>query len=744
MTSVRAALWALLALVILAAPASAAPYLLKARWAGVSGSPTIPLLGPGATWSGTLNTVAVPADTGLNVASPILHWMDPSDMPLVTDQVRCVYAFAANGTAANGGIASVEIGSEATTGVQAAHVVYNRPLPRGGTSPIYAWCVQLNSTAFRAASTSGGANLWARATPVDGTLAAKVIGGPVTVSGYDTEAYAGNYPMTIYPRTAENDVSKTVCASGCDFTTIKGAFDNLRVSAFERPLITLMDSGFYVIANAGGAERSTGLRAVITNGPGVTATLGQTSLTLNNTTTWNVTWGWDGVELRGNPASGGSLTIDFQWLSSLNTGAKPQWFNGINVTNSAGFPNIYWNGNVAPGGGANHMSYVDNVVSTNVSGITGFQRYAQNTSLTTTYNSIFTGTHFVYNNITDTYTNDYYIADSTHGVTLRYTPPSGQTTATIEKSSGADNTAGADVIVKANGSAICTIHAGYYSTDAIPTITALVSAINSGCAGVVASINTADRGPFRASSLGGLFAFGATNIFNVDTILGVGYQPHADWWQGTTGGGIARQNVAFVNNTLRNATNVPFWRNDSDFAWNYVWMGNNITGNNIGGPQVSGANSFHMQIIGNTVGGATLSGAFVRDECLAGSPDPGDQVWSAGRNNIVANGFFAFGACGTGNFPWSFPWKNNIYGVGGAFGGAVLNGPNDTGNVNMTATAIDFAGLFTNWTTGDFRPIAAGLLLSNQVAPVFAYDGRTLPFASPDVAGNWSKNDTYP
>lgn len=736
MTSFRVAFWALLALVLLAGPAPAAPYFLKVRFSSVVVAPTIPLLGPGATWTGTLNTVAAPSDPARGSwpsAKPSLHWMDPSDMPLVTDQVRCVESHAANG-----GVASVEIGSESTTGVQAALVVYNRPLTRGGTSSVYAWCVQLNSAAFRAAGVGGAANLWARATAVDGTMQQRVIGGPVTQSGYDTEQYAGNYPMTLYPRTAENDTSVTVCASSCTYTTIKAALDALRVTPFERPLITLMDSGFYVLANAGGTERASPMRVVITNGAGVVAVLGQSSITYNNTTTWNVTPGWDGIEFRGNPASGGSLTIDMQWLNSILTGSKGLWYNGINVTNSAGFPNIYWNGNVAPGGGSNHMSYADDMTLTNISGFVGFGRYAQNVSINTTYNSVFTGTSYVYNTTVDTYTNDYFIASALRGVTVRYTPPGGQTTATIEKNASAANTSGADIVAKANGSTVCTVHAGYYSTDTLATVTPFVAAFNAACPGFVMTLNTANRGPFRASSIGGLNAFSATTVFNVDGDFPVGYEPHAEWWQGTTGGGIIRQNVVLQNNTVRNATNVPIIRNDADFGYDFFWIGNNWTGTNNQGPQVSGSNQSHYQILYNT-----MNSGWTRNEYIAGNPasgaNTGDQTYSLASNNIIDT-VFPFGYSGSGsNFPNSFPFKNTVYTTTAAW---VLNGPNDTGIVPYTGSS--FASLFTNSAIGDFRPVAAGTLLSNLFTPKATYDGRMLPFAGSDIAGNWSKNDPYP
>lgn len=736
MIKLRAYLLAFLALAVLAAPATGAPYVRMQILRGIGAAPTppaIPTLGPGAAWTGTLNTVAVPTDPARGAwpsAKPTLHWMDPSDMPLVTDQYRCVQS-----DAANGGVASVEMGSESASGVMAGYVAYDKPLTRGGTSRVYAWCVKLDAAAFRAKSTTGAANMWARATAVDGSMQQRVIGGPSFQGGYDTEQFAGNYPMTLYPRTAENDTTATVCPSGgATYTTVALALQALKSGSSERPLIRLTCSGAYTITNPSAGERSTGLRAVITNDAGVVAVLSRPGITYNDTSTYYWTPGWNGLEIRGNPAGGGSLTIDQHWWTSIQTSSMGIWFNGITVTNSSGtFNTAYWNGDATPGfgGSGGGRSYWDN--STIEHGVPGtpFSRYAQNGTLNDIGGSVFTSTHFAYGNQGVGYTNDFFYTDPGIGVTIRYTPPAGQTTATIEKTGAANNTAGADVIVKANGSPICTAHAGYYTTDTIPTINALITYLNANCAGVVATLNTSSKGPFRASALGGLNPFTPLNIRNVDADLPVGFDPHAEMYQGYSGGAV-RQNVTIMNNSFRGSSRVPWWRNDAGFTYDMFWVGNTLTGTANQGPQVSGGNQSHMQILNNT-----MTGGFTRDEYLSGSPDLGDQTYSLASNNITDT-VYPFGYSGSGpNFPYSFPFKNTIYTATGAW---VLNGPNDTNAFNYTTAT--FASLFTNLAIGDMRPGA--FPLANQVAPIRPFDGRVLPYSNPDVAGSWSKNDPYP
>lgn len=743
MKSFRAAFWAFVALILLGvAPALGAPLPLKVRWTAAS-APSIPDLNPSAAWisaGGVLNTVAVPADPARGSwpsAKPTAHWQMPSDVRLVTDRLLCVESHANNG-----GTASVEIGSESATGVQAVFMTNTYTTPRGTVINEQGWCVNVKAAAFQAVTTTGGANFWARVTGVDGTMQQRVIGGPLVQSGYDTGQYAGNYPMTMYPRTAENDTAVTVCGSGgATYTTIKAAMDALRVTSLEAPLVTITCSGTYIIANAGGAERTSGQRLVLTIAPGVNAVLGQASITFNDPSTWGVTLGWNGIEFRGNTT--GSLTIDNQWLAALNFTSQPAYFHAMDTTNSVGtIFNTYWNGDKAPGGSANVPSYFEDVHASHNQGWGYGGRFNKGNTITDTTGSVYTGSHYVFHNSLDGYDNSFFQANAGRGVTIRYTDPGGHSTATVERSGDADTATTHTLTAKVDGVTICARSLGFYSSDTNPTVSTAITDFNSNCPNFVMTIQGSDRLPFRAASIGGKTAWGPTNVYNVTTGIAVGFDPHAEWWQGFSGGAI-RQNVTLDSNFVINATNEPFINNDADFSYDYMWIRNVWLGTNNNFATVSGSNQSHFLIDHNTT-----SGGFTRHEWIDGNPahgaDPGDLVYSSAHNNVIAT-IFPAGYLGTGSyFPNSFPWSGTVYTPAICCGGAAtLNGPSDVGNVSYSPAT--FASLFQNAATGDVRPATAGFLLSNQFTPTFVLDQRFLPYApAGDIAGAWSKNDPAP
>lgn len=415
----RAFIFTLISLLLIGAPSQSFGGLgFLARTKGYStGSPAVPLMAPSLAYNGTPGSGGTaPVDGVRTTAKPAILWLRPSDMRLVTNKRICVDADA------KGGISRIDFWFEGTVATAAKITdTYTNAL---GTivSQQDVYCVDLDASATRAVSTTGSAKLLATAYPNDTTMQPRTIGGPQFPAAdptYDTIAYGGNYPFTLYPRTAENDTSVTVCPSSCTYPTLQAAFNVLQATSFEAPLITITASGSYTLANATGTEKSSVNRAVITVAPGVSAVLGQTGITYNNPLTWDVRLGWDGVEFRGNP--GGSLTIDQKWLRALQFASKPTWFNGITFTNSTNnIQDLYWNGNTAPPGGSTSGAYNDDLTITHTGGQLINARYSKNSTVYDTAGDVIYASHYAFRTRTDTY-NVSYTASNVNGFTIGYT-----------------------------------------------------------------------------------------------------------------------------------------------------------------------------------------------------------------------------------------------------------------------------------------------------------------------------------
>jgi hypothetical protein len=248
---------------------------------------TLPVVGPAVAWNGTAKSGGTPpTDPTRTTAKPAIHWLMPSDLRLVSNVVIGVDADC-SGTAGGSlfGVKQVDFWVEGTVQTVTSPMFYTDTDANGSSRTRWGYWIALNAAAFKAVSTTGEARIYATAVPNDTTMQSRVIG----YDGYTS--YDGNYPMSVFPRAAQNDRSKTVRLDGTgDFTTLIAAIDDAATfvaGGGEAPLITITQTGSYEAANTtrtiGAGWPVAKSRCQIAAGSGVTATLGRAARAIGMT-----------------------------------------------------------------------------------------------------------------------------------------------------------------------------------------------------------------------------------------------------------------------------------------------------------------------------------------------------------------------------------------------------------------------------------------------------------------------------
>lgn len=690
--------------------------------------------------------VTVKATNTVASAKPAANWITVSDKVFSTNTPICADAEA------KGGIAyGYFSGDVATTSITSPSII-NYTDVNGVARQVYGYCVTLNATAFRAISESGSAKIYFTAVPTDTSMQVRVIGGAATL-------FNGDFSMTVYPRSADNDRSKTVCPTGgADFTSLADAITDARTATAKTPLITFnCSANIDLVSAADNYTAGTG-RMVVTPAAGVTVTLGRTAAySPSSTSTWQWIPGWDGIEFRSNGANGGNLVFDQKNFSVIKFTAQPAWFNGVRFTNSVGtLWSYYWNGYQHPGmGTCNDVVGNGTLVSSywtdaNLEYVAGCalasQRFVINTTVNQWADDAFSSTHYVFGTYLRYLDPTSFIG--TYQGTSNYTGLQilGPANATVTKTAG--DAAGGNLLLKVSGSTVATIALGYYSSDTNPTINGVATAINTFGSGWSATVPTlvgqtpSNRGTMRPSLLGcptcnaGTF----TDLVASTTLsLNAGADAHVDYWQGFSSTTVV-QNVQIKNNILRDAVRITGMFNNGvnapAQAWDYMVKRNITMGSAglsvIGENSYTGAGSAQHYDFENNIHEAGV--AKWTTNAVAGS------IYNTFTNNIIGPPDTRQACCQT--FTVAPPWLNSAYLTPDPGRNAPTNGAN-TGNFLITGWAVQFR----DYANGDFRPALAGTLLSNLKAKNGTYDGRLLPYATSDVVGAWSKDDppfTYP
>jgi hypothetical protein len=441
------------------------------------------------------------------------------------------------------------------------------------------------------------------------------------------------------------------------------------------------------------------------------------------------------------------------WTTILFT-AKPAWMNGCKFTNSIGtLFTYYWNGGAHPGFGSSVAGYWDDahIEFVCLEAAVGHQRYTRGCAIHEYASDIFTGTHYVANNYVRHWDVDMF-ATPVAALQISYTPPSGQTSATVTKT-GHDGAA-STLTLAVNGATTHTITLGQTPSGGNFLISDVVATINGFGDGW--SATSPARSGMRATALGGENGGlnpNAANAFNTTVSISAAFGIHADWWQGFSAAST-RENVHICNNVCRadNVADNDAWLfNDDDgnsghsfdhIVKNNIWVGSTTKGapnNDFGGNRTS-----HYVFENNTMQSNVDRREYVNGDPAQGA-DVGETTYSSYRNNLIETPR-PFGWTGSGTyFPNSPPWINNGY-IQSLINGSnviTMNGPSDTGNFNYSGSAT-FTTLFVDYANGDFRPAASGPVLANLKSKVNTYDGSGVAYSASDVVGARSLNASAP
>jgi hypothetical protein len=687
-------------------------------------------------------------------AQPAILWTTAPHQRLVTDKLICVDADA------KGGVAYVRFyGEGGVADVRTPGFVHYTDV-NGKLRTKWGYCVRLDAAAWRAETTTGSGYIFAEAFPVRSDMTSRIIGHAHTYTDaggrtYDTVQYAGNFRMVVYPRTAEHDWPgdadgvKTVCASGCDYATIKLAIDAAVTASAEAPKIVLNATENYELESRGSTYTSGKGYLTIAAATGVTATLRRATAYSGSETNagsaWTWTPGWDGVEFRGE-----GVVIDRRNFQTVTFSSRSPWVNGAKITNSIGTRDTaYWSGSTPPDFSWSHVPFVQDATIEYVVGATNGALATINTTVRDTAGMIFNSAHYVYGLYLRGYSNRWFYR-SPAALKIAY---NGAGTATLTET-GTESAAGS-LALKVNGSTVTTIALGKISTDTNPTIQHVVDAINTYGNGWSASVQNS-RGALRASLLSADDQGGAATDTAVASGAGTSFYAafdvHAEWamWFNSPQADSSLtplQNLIYRNNISRDLTGEsgPVVNPACGFCYdiivkNNVWVADPIVLNadydnarvgawNFSGPVQSHtvwAHNIMQAGINRIQNGSFTDLTFSQFEAnvvgagfrTGGSDFSADQAW---------NGTFFFECCGIGNMATTGGSNNTKY---------LTHNPGDSGVIAEQA----FVDLFRDVANGDFRPAASGTVETNLKSANDNYDARGCRRSASDYAGAWSKN----
>ena len=598
------------------------------------------------------------------------------------------------------------------------------PTVHGTTRHEYVYEILLDINAFLAKSASTNtAWIYANCQSSDPNMCNRVLG-----------------PFILYPESSANDGtatgvwSKTFSLGGvaADYTSLSAAItacSTALAGGKTAALLTCVETGAYTATNLGTNTMPARGYATITHAPGVTCTIGRTSVSnYNDETTWWWTPGLRGVEFRGSGIVFDNAYYSFErWSNSV--GSKGIWYNGCRWTDSLGRDRL-WNGQSHPGrgpSGANIgvvLAYFTDTIFED--GVSPHLRSAAGSlcigvQSDSTYGDLYTTVPLVTSTY-DTNSDSGWFRSTPNAITIQY---SGANTATIEKNSaGANGGYGANntVVLRENGTIVATLTPQQYASQAnTPTnlywswaeMATCINALSGWTATVNDTTGRQARYSYGAVGASGLNAnyWNATDCKTSAFVMRSLVDVHGDWYQSNVAG-----NVIIANCVVTGATNdyncVLFLGNEIDT------LVENFIGNaSYASATVFSAASTHFRMRHCTLGqgsGLTINAG-----------------WNSAYSQIANIAINTVGSSSPNN-----PAIINNYTAAGSFGA----GTGTTGNFTGSTWALQFED--TSGSVNDFRPRAASAVKTTLVSNLAScpYDIMGNLRSATDCAGAVSKN----
>jgi len=272
-------------------------------------------LRPSSQWNGTAGSgyggafSPIPTPVTRTTAQP---WLLPLFVPWMTVTGDVVVGFESGAGAAtgiaNGGVAKVRIYLEGNYVDLTQETSYTFTDINGVSQTLPAgYFTTLDYASWIALSSSGEALMYAVAYPVDTSMQVQTVG-----------------PFSFYARTTEFSVTKTVGASGADFTTIKAALTYARTNPTQRVRVQLIDNASYKIDAQDSTFTGAKWWTVIEAAPGKTCYIGDGTLSTTQP-------GFDGLCFRGLGIKWDNAKLGYT-LSAYrfsNGTTNRLWLNGI-------------------------------------------------------------------------------------------------------------------------------------------------------------------------------------------------------------------------------------------------------------------------------------------------------------------------------------------------------------------------------------------------------------------------------
>lgn len=671
----------------------------------VGGGVVVPLVGPAASWNGTVLSGiggVEPTNPTRTTAKPIAHFAQNGENVLTGNTTYTVMA-TANGNFGSGlrGIASVEFFGDCASTTPSFSI----------TNGIAGWSITLNNAAFLAVSGSGTGRLFARVTPNDPSMQVQIIGYARTETG---SVVQNDWQMTFYPR-ATFAFDKTIGAGG-DYATL---FDFITAARAATATTTrgtfITDGGFYEATNIAGdtgTASAVGLMKLRVQSSGVSVTVGRATPFdpdgSNTNTSWLYRPGWHGIDF------GSGISLDTRnWTALVSN--KACVLAGLmtnSIASAASVYQTYWNkgikpefrvydtnGNVIRGWAlGSTIEYQSNVTGYLYSAVGVKARYMSGAP--------FDNTDFVAN--TYLTQSDATTANNISLFTITYAGAG--TTATFDRT-------GFAITLKVDGSTVgaytCVSHPGAADSTHVYAVDDLATKVNALSGWTMTVISST----LRCEYLGGESEVHNLNVFHTTPTVTGSLGIHTEVYHSFTGG-ATRYNVHLLNVAV-SASNM------TTAAWNFE---NALS--DCGVENCSYAGSGGQAQVSNWFGYAVAaSHCFVwgvQNDGASSTYRTTCDSYCSVENSILRGFYNANGAAA------SYPaMKNNLISPGSQGNGVMPSGPNDSGNVSITDA--QYLATWTGYAVGN--PVPAGVAISNLFARAGVYDQAGQARASSDAAG---------
>ena len=695
------------------------------------------LVGPGATWTGTIETGfngSLPTVPARTTARPAARLAQPNRQAFDED-----FTVSIVGRSANGDISYVECyGDNDVPVTQSTRSIYYYTDDMGVRQALDGFHFTFDISAYLDKVAAGGQiNVYFKVYPTDGTMQPQLLGAPTSTPNSSRYATVLNF----YPRPVKNTWIKTVASSGTgqsgaifngvdysgvasDYTTVEAALAARATAAatVKGGLIIFTQSGLYTPVNALNAAVYNALDGYmeITQASGVSASIGRSSYSTSTNADGIYNYVWrpavNGLMVRGG------VTIDYAYMSAISMSgsgpnpALPCAANGAVVTASSRDLSslLWWDKNVLQTG--NGFSYF-NDCSLSYVGAT-FRTTVVNNMITDVFADLFSVTDVVVGNIIDGYDPGLF---RTHynGWNVTYTGVAA--TATVDVSGGSFGVSAPTVTLTDSNNAPFTFVANTGNmADIVNWVNTTVAGTSSGWSATMLATpddGVTDRNPVN------LVRATTQTCKNVTRTFETWIDLHQDFWSMSS---TSQNNKVIENNIGINVAYVqePFF----DGTATDIVKVNNAFSAQATNPQLpaetvlgqwAGSPKSHLYNAHNANAGMSLR---LRN----------DGTWSA-------DSYTQLQADVTGYVDWvgtptTNPVLTNCHSISG-----VQSGTSQAGN---SSTGSSLALMYPARLSMDFTPGSGTPLTTNLVAPVIAYDVIGNTRQATDAKGPWAQPKT--